>query len=217
VDQALGGNFAVRAARETFKASEAAVGVAEAGLRPNVSLTGQLSRLKETDVQQLHQRDHIAEADVLFNVPIYQGGGVSAQVRAAKESANQSRLQVDVSLREARREALTAWDTLAATAVQVNAARTSVGANEVATRGVVRQQGVGARTLLDVLNAQQELFSANVRVVAAEHDQLAASLQLLSAVGGLGAVELRLPVVIYDPVRHYDETRNRWMGTAPAP
>ena len=217
VAQALAGNFAVRAARETFAASEAAVGVAEAGLRPNISLTGQLSRLKETDVQALHQRDHTAEADLLFSVPIYQGGGVSAQVRAAKEGANQSRLQIDVSLREARREALTSWDTLTATAVQLAAAHTSVGANEVATRGVVRQQSVGARTLLDVLNAQQELFSANVRAVSAEHDQLAASLQLLNAVGGLGATELRLPVVIYDPVRHYDETRGRWQGNTPAP
>lgn len=93
----------------------------------------------------------------------------------------------------------------------------SVAANEVATRGVVRQQGVGARTLLDVLNAQQELFSANVGLVTAQRDQFAASLQLLSAVGGLGAEELRLPVTIYDPVRHYDEVRGRWYGTTPSP
>ena len=216
-EQATAGNFAVRAARETFAASEAAVGVAEAGLRPNVSLTGNLERLKDTDVQALHQRDNIAEADLVLNVPLYQGGGISAQVRAAKEGANQSRLQIDVSLREARREALSAWDMLAATAVQVSAARTSVAANEVATRGVVRQQSVGARTLLDVLNAQQELFSANVRLVSAQHDQFAAALQILNAVGGLGAEELRLPITIYDPVRHFNEVRGRWYGTTPSP
>ena len=217
VEQAVAGNFAVRAARETFAASEAAVGVAEAGLRPNVSLQGELARLKETDVQQLHQRDNIAEADLTLSVPLYQGGNVSAQVRAAKEGANQSRLQVDVSLREARREALSGWDTLTATAVQVSAARSSVAANEVATRGVVRQQSVGARTLLDVLNAQQELFSANVRLVTAQHDQFVAALQILNAVGGLGAEELRLPVTIYDPVRHFNEVRGRWYGTTPSP
>ncbi len=215
--QATAGNFAVRAARETFAASEAAVGVAEAGLRPNLSFLGQLSRLKETDVQQFHERDNIAEADLVLNVPLYQGGGVSAQVRAAKEGANQSRLQIDVSLRDARREALSAWDMLAATAVQVSAARSSVAANEVATRGVVRQQSVGARTLLDVLNAQQELFSANVRLVTAEHDQFTAALQILNAVGGLGVEELHLPVTIYDPVRHYNEVRGRWYGTTPSP
>ena len=180
--QAVSGNFAVRAAREAFEAAEAAVGVAEAGLRPPVSLTGQLSRLKETAVPQRPPRAPIAAA-----------------------------------VRAARREAVTGWDTLTATVMPVSAARTAVAANEVATRGVVRQQGVGARTLLDVLNAQQELFSANVRLVSARHDQLAAGLQLLNAVGGLGAEELRLPVTIYDPVRHYDEVRGRWYGTTPSP
>jgi outer membrane protein len=153
----------------------------------------------------------------VVQLPLYQGGQVSAEVRAAKEEANQSRLQIDVALREARRQAVSAWDVLGASAVQVSAARASVAANEVATRGVVRQQSVGARTLLDVLNAQQELFGANVRSVTAEHDRLLAALQLLNGVGSLGAEELRLPVTIYDPVRHYDEVRGRWYGTMLSP
>jgi outer membrane protein len=52
--QAVAANFAVRSARETFAANAAGVDVVRAGLLPTISLTGVLSRLKETPVQMLH-------------------------------------------------------------------------------------------------------------------------------------------------------------------
>ncbi len=213
VAEALASNFDVAAARETLAAARAGVDVARAGLHPTISLQGELARVKETDVQLPHQRDNVAEATVQLTVPLYQGGLVAAETRQARESADRSGLQRDLALRQARQLAAQSWDGLAAARERVRDAQDLVAANQVAARGIARQQSVGARTLIEVLNAQQELFSAQVALVSARHDALLQALRLMDATGRLSAEQLALPAAPYDPLRHYHEVRDRWGGT----
>jgi outer membrane protein len=65
---------------------------------------------------------------------------------------------------------------------------------------------------LDVLNAQQALVNARLNLLTAQHDRVLASYNLLSAVGRLSAVILRLPVQVYDPAVHYHQVRDSWVG-----
>ena len=210
-------NFDVTEARLSLQASQQGVDIARAGLLPRISIVVEGGRLKETDVQVQHQRDYVADGLLQLTVPIYQGGEVSAEVRQQKEAAARTALQVDTVLRAAREQAAAAIDTLAASRTRVAEERASIAANIVAERGIARQQSVGARTVLEVLNAQQELLTARVALVAALHDNYVAGLQLLDVTGGLSAASLDLPVPIYDPERHYKGTRNRWYGTTPYP
>ncbi len=217
VAQAVADNPDVAAARENQEATRLGIDVARAGLYPTVSLQGRLSRLRDTDVQLLRQSDNVAEATVQFSVPLYQGGETSAQTRQAKEAAERTRLQRDQAQRQARQLAQSGWDVLAAAQERMRQQQASVAVNEVAVRGITRQQGVGARTLIEVLNAQQELFTANVNLVSAEHDVMLGGLRLLSATGRLTAEGLALPAPLYDPVRHYHAVRDRWGGATPSP
>ncbi len=211
------GNFDVQQARSALEASRQGIDIARAGLLPRLSLELRGSRVKETDVQMLHQRDNIAEGTLQFAVPLYQGGGPAAETRQAKEAAARSLLQIDVVLRQARQQAQAAWDRLEAGRVRITQATVSIAANTIAVRGVARQQSVGARTLLDVLNAQQELLTAEVSLARARRDELVAEFQLLAVAGRLTAEQIGLHVPVYDPARHYDETRDRWGGLTPAP
>jgi len=208
-------NFDVSAARLSLQASRAGVDIARAGLLPRISAVFEGARVKETDVQLQHQRDHIVEGRLQLSVPLYQGGAVSAETRQAKEAALRTALQVETVLRAARQQAMTALDTLAASQVRVAQQRVSIAANVVAERGIARQQSVGARTVLEVLNAQQELLTARVNLATALRDAYVAGLQLLAVTGGLSAAGLDLPVPIYDSERHYRGTRDRWYGTTP--
>jgi membrane fusion protein (multidrug efflux system) len=212
-----GSNFDIQQARSALAASRQGIDIARAGLLPKLSLELRGSRLRDTDVQALHERDNIAEGTLQFTVPLYQGGGPAAETRQAKEAESRSLLQIDVVLRQAQRQAQTAWDMLEAGRTRVAQARISIDANTVATRGVARQQSVGARTLLDVLNAQQELLNAEVNLARATRDEDVAELQLLAVTGRLTAEQIGLHVPVYDPVRHYDATRDRWGGLTPAP
>ena len=208
-------NFDVAQARLSLQASQHGVDIARAGLLPKISAIIEGGRLKETDIQVQHQRDYVADALLELSVPLYQGGAVSAEVRQQKETVARTALQVDTVLRSAREQAMAAIDMLAASHTRVTEERASIAANIVAERGIARQQSVGARTVLEVLNAQQELLTARVALVSALHDDYVAGLQVLDVIGGLSATNLALPVPIYDPERHYKGTRNRWYGTEP--
>jgi outer membrane protein TolC len=109
------------------------------------------------------------------------------------------------------------WAALDGARTRVAEYRTSLAANNVAARGVARQQSVGARTVLEVLNAQQEQLAAEVNLVAATRDNEVAALQVQAATGQLSAASLGLDVPTYDPQAHYRATRDRWYGTDPAP
>ena len=212
----LPGNFDVVQSRAAQEASRQGIDIARAGLRPRISAQVSGSHLAETDVQLFHQRDTIAEATLMLTVPIYQGGEQAAEIRQAKETAARSLLQTDTVLRQAREQIQTAWAQLEGARTRVEQYRTSRDANRVAERGIARQQSAGARTQIEVLNAQQERLAAEVNLVAAERDAYVAGFQLQAVTGQLSAERLGLGVKLYDPVKHYVETRNRWYGTTPA-
>ena len=87
-------------------------------------------------------------------------------------------------------------------------------ASEIALEGVQREAEVGARTVLDVLDAEQELLDARVGLVTAQRDQLVATLQVLASVGRLTAEDLELDVSLYDAVDHYEDVDSRFFGSS---
>jgi len=82
----------------------------------------------------------------------------------------------------------------------------------MALNGVRDEAQVGQRTTLDVLNAQQALVNAPVSLVTAQRERVVASYALLAAVGRLSPQVLGLVVPVYDPMTHYQQVRDAWIG-----
>ena len=101
------------------------------------------------------------------NVPLYQGGGPSAQIRQAKETNNQLKKEVEDARLRVHADVVTQWGVMQSTAAEITAAQSSVAANKVALTGVQEEEKVGQRTTLDVLNAQLELVTAQIPLVSA--------------------------------------------------
>ncbi len=93
-----------------------------------------------------------------------------------------------------------------------NSTKKQVAAAEAALNGVREEARLGQRTTLDVLNAQQELVSARVAMVSAQRDRLVNSYALLASVGRLSPAVLGLNVPNYDPMVHYQQVRDVWVG-----
>ena len=147
-----------------------------------------------------------------LTVPIYQGGGEYSAIRQSKETLGQQRLNLDVNRDQARATVVQSWGQLDAAKAQIEATTAQVNAAEIALNGVREEARVGQRTTLDVLNAQQELVNARVALVTAQHDRVVASYTLLAAVGALSMPKLGLNVLIYDPMVHYQQVRDAWVG-----
>ena len=82
----------------------------------------------------------------------------------------------------------------------------------IALEGVQREASVGSRTVLDVLDSEQELLDAKVSLVRAQRDEVVASFELKGAVGQLTAENLSLPVDLFDPAAYYNTTRSKFLG-----
>ncbi len=201
----LGATFDVDAAQR-------AVNVAEAALYPTVGVQGSVSRNFQTDVTLGSTRTDQASVVGNVNVPVYDGGVASSQVRQTKELLGQARILLDRARSQAELAVTAAWVANEGSRVALNAAQSEVRAAEIAVAGVQREAQAGQRTTLDVLNSQQDLTAARSRLIVAQRDRVVASYTLLSAVGRLNHVRLALKTPDYDPQVHYQQVRDAWHG-----
>lgn len=157
-------------------------------------------------------RQDSASIGLNVNVPIYQGGRVTAQVRQAKEQLGTARIQVDLTRDQVRQNTVASWATYIASVRTIFSSRTGVFAAQLALEGVIEEQRVGQRTTLDVLDAQRDLIQAQVTLVQSERDKEVAAFTLLAAIGQLSARRLSLNVDVYVPEEHTDAVRDKWFG-----
>lgn len=205
-------NPAVIAAEFDQKAAKDRVDGAEGELLPTFRFVA--SAGKDWESSNESSRISNLEAKLKFSMPLYEAGATYAKVRGAKQTAAERQNLIDKERRDAVQTATRAWDTLQSARARVDSFDSQIKAATVALEGVEREAAVGSRTVLDVLNAEQELLDAKVNHVRAQRDELVAAFELKSAVGLLTAERLRLAVDLYDPVVNYDESRDKWFGTS---
>jgi outer membrane protein len=190
--------------------AELAVKINEGSLYPNFGVVANVSQNYEPVYNT--SRQFLASVVGQLTIPLYQGGGEYSAIRQSKETVGQQRLNLDVNRDQARATVVQSWGQLDAAKAQIEATQAQVNAAEIALDGVREEARVGQRTTLDVLNAQQELVNARVALVTAQHDRVVASYTLLAAVGRLEVQHLGLNVPIYDPMVHYQQVRDAWIG-----
>jgi len=186
------------------------VKIAEGALWPTLVVQGNVQEQNSPNI--ITPRLFSDSAVLNLTVPLYQGGAEYAAIRQNKETVGQQRLTVDQVRDQTHANVVQAWSQLIATKAQVAAAERQGEASERALNGVRNEAIAGQRTTLDVLNAQQALVNARVSLITAQHDRVVASYSLVAAVGRLSAQNLALPVTIYDPMVHYQQVRDAWLG-----
>ena len=152
------------------------------------------------------------------SVPIFQGGLPSARIRQAQAQQGAVLEQVvgtERAVVQAARAAFANYDA-AQKAIQANTV--AVQANELALEGNRAEQSVGTRTIIEVLNAEQELLNSQVLLVTAKRDAYVAGFQLLNAMGQAEARDLGLDGgPLYDPLGNYRRVANNWNDWASDP
>ena len=215
IDAARVANPVVVAAQFSEKAERNNARAQFGQLLPELALVGTLSRSEESsnNDSKTEQGQILAQ----LTLPIYQQGFVSSQVREAKQRASQLRLEIDEARRNVEQASITAWEALQTARAQTRAFEAEVRATEIALEGVRQENAVGARTILDILDAEQEFLDAQVSLVRAQRDDIVAGYQVLQAMGRMIASFLKLPVKIYDPDVDLNAVRDVWFGFGDIP
>lgn len=181
-----------------------------ADLLPSVDVIGTLSRSWDENSNGSRSRSYSLAAQV--TVPIYQQGFETSEVRAAKMAAAQALMEIEEARRDVVEQTLSAWESYTSVVATITAIQEEIRAAEIALEGVQQEERVGQRTVLDVLDAEQELLDANVSLVRARRDETVARFELIAALGSLTARDLDLDVQFYDPGVHYNAVEALWWG-----
>ncbi len=180
-------------------------------LYPQVDLTGSVSQRESVSGTSLFNNDQQA-LGLNVRVPIYDSGITYSRTREAKGRRNQSEFEYQTTILRTRDRVIQAWQALASASLNIEATKAALLAAQYALDGVKEEQREGQRAIFEILDAQREMFSAEVSHARAIRDSVLAMYNLKAAVGQLSPSDLGLPVKDYDPVEHYNNTKFKFIG-----
>lgn len=122
-----------------------------------------------------------------LNMPLYSGGSVNAQIKAAEQQLKASQLSLDEARLVQREKAVLAWQDWAATRVRSDVGGTQSDVGEKVVEGYRQQFKLAKRSLLDLLNIQADSFGYRSAALSAFHDERIARARLLASTGQLAA------------------------------
>ncbi|MEX3316973.1 TolC family outer membrane protein [Sulfitobacter sp. PS-8MA] len=191
----------ILAAQHQVAGADLAVLASEAAMSPRVTLRGQYGLTESFDSER-YTRSGTVGVDV--GQTIYQGGALSSALRRAMAQRDAQRANLHVVRMNVEQDVGNAYAALSSARAQLEASDRQIRAARIAFRGVREEATLGARTTLDVLDAEQALLNAEVIRVSARANLYVAAYSVLAATGQLTARDLRLPVQLYDASAYYN-------------
>ncbi len=167
------------------------IGRQKAGHLPRIDFVGTYSKGSSETINTLNQDNLNRSLGVQVNIPLYSGGAVNAQTRQAAANYERARADLEartdrlvVEVRKAHSLALSSVRKVDALNKAVESAKTLMTATEQSIKG-------GVRINLDLLNAQQQLFTAQRDLAQARYSYLVAVMRLRSFTTNIGMQEIR--------------------------
>ena len=215
---ALVENADFEAARLAVDAAQYDTRVARAARLPTVSAVGSGTYVNAlggagdgVGGQPLPNSGSVTSVGVSSRIPIYQGGTPAALVAQARAIEGQRLEQRVAAERGVVAETRSAFANYEAAVRAIEANEVAVSANELALEGARLENSIGSRSVLFVLDAEQELLNARVDLVTAERDAYVAGFRLLNAMGQAEAEDLNLDGgALYDPLGNYRAISGQW-------
>ncbi|NBC89031.1 MAG: TolC family outer membrane protein [Alphaproteobacteria bacterium] len=197
----------IRQAQREVTAADIGARIAERAYGPDLSAT---ARLSSTD-----GADETASVGLELRQPIYRGGRLAALERQAVAQRDQARANLHQTTLEVSERVRVAWSNVQVARAQIRATDQQIRAAEIAFEGTREEARLGARTTLDVLDAEQDLLDARATRIDAVSQQYFAIYSLLSSMGLLTADHLNLGIPTYDPVAYYNAVESAPARSSP--
>src|SRR5690606_23501205 len=129
------------------------------------------------------------------------------QNQALESQAMEQQIEIERGVIAQTRASYASWQ---ASLQTIASSQKAVEAASLSLEGVRAENSVGSRTILDILNAEQESLNARVELVSARRNAYVAGFTLLAAMGHAEARDLGLEGgALYDPMVNYDRVKGK--------
>lgn len=212
VEAALESNPDLIASRERSRAAEIDINIAGSTRLPRVEVftSGSYNDSLGSGLPRPTISATGATAGVRATIPLFQGGRPAALERQAQSRAAAT-LENEIAIeREVIAQVRSAYASWRAASDVIVSTQTAVDAAALSLEGVRAENTVGNRTILNILDAEQELLRARVQLVVARRNAYVAGFTLLAAMGKAEARDLGLDGgILYDPEVNYQRVRGK--------
>jgi TolC family type I secretion outer membrane protein len=176
------GNPELNRTRDEYLASESDIGIAESEFYPKVSAFA--SYLKEYDPQPgIVPESEVSTIGVRARINLYEGFNTVSRTREAKFRANQKRMEIRAAETAVKSDLITQWRRMQAFDAEISARELEITAARFSADGVREEARLGERTVLDLLEAEQDMLDAQSALVKARRDRIVTAYRLAAALG----------------------------------
>jgi outer membrane protein len=183
-------NLDVRIRQQAKEIADKEIDRTRAGHHPTLDLTAGYTDASNQNFGTVQIDTKSTVIGLEFALPLYQGGLVSSQVREAVANQERVRQELEDALRNAALQTRDAYYNVLSTQSQVKALEAALASSVKSLESTQVGLEVGVRTNIDVLNAQQQVTSAQKDLALARYLSLLALLDLKASAGTLTAADL---------------------------
>lgn len=184
--------------------AELSVEASKAGMRPTLTGRATAALVPGDDTERVES----GTVSLTLSQTLYAGGALSSAYRATvarRDAARSDLAQVSIDVAE---DVGIAWSAIDVARASIAAGELQIQAAQTAFDGVREEATLGARTTLDVLDAEQELLDARATRATADAQRYVGVYNLLASMGLLTVEHLGLGVPTYDPSVYYNAVKN---------
>ncbi|MDP3087882.1 MAG: TolC family outer membrane protein [Methylotenera sp.] len=188
---ALRNNLNIKIQQDALKIAESNINIAQAGHLPTLDLVAGYTQNYANGGQNGFGNDsQNSTIGLQLEIPLYQGGAISSRARQAILNKQKALDDIEIARRSTDLETQRAFLNLSTTIAQVKALEQAVVSSQSQLDSTKLGYEVGVRTSVDVLNAQQQLFSAKRDLLQARYNYLVNIIRLKTASGMVAEVDL---------------------------
>lgn len=188
---ALENNPDVRAQQQAIEAARQEVNKNRAGHAPRIDFVASYSKNASDSVTTYNQESTVRAIGVQISVPLYSGGGISAQTRQSAAGLEKARADLDGKSSKTLTEVRKQYAVVVSSIARINALVKAESSGALLMTATEKSIAGGVRINLDLLNAQQQLFSTKRDLAQARYNYLMATVKLHAAAGVLDSDDVR--------------------------
>jgi outer membrane protein len=215
VEIAIAANPNIISSQHSTKASKAGEYAAKGALLPQVSFRIQSGDTRYSPEDQLRQNfnSNSVTSTLSVNVPILSKGGVEySDIRRAKYKTRKAVLQLDAQIKQIKSQCKASWERFNAAKTRIAATSQGVKSGEIAYEGMLQEEMLGSKTIIDVIMSEEKLSKAREARVEAQKELVLASYNIKSLMGELTAEKMKLPVEYFNPDQEFKKLKLRIVG-----
>ncbi len=176
---------------------------------PSIEIEGQLR--KDSGYFKSDSEREVMSAFANIDFPIYQSGNASSKIRETRKLLESDKELLKSKINDLKFLVVDSWSIYESALLKIKAYQEQINANTKFLEGLNQELFLGERTVLEVLDGEQELVESELNLVVANEEYFNSYFMILSHMGKLNARYLKLPVENFDPIKNYKNIRFKWI------